>query len=143
MSKLTRNEAQVILAGIRVLSHLREFPPTPDELADLLEKPPTLIQIQLMSLKDMGAVAMVQSAYQTHVEIRDYLKVEELDEEAGPEITEELRAFDERKKAEAEKMAHLFDSGDGEKKREEKHQKMDEELRDFKKKKPINPFGDD
>ena len=143
MTKMTRSEAHVILAGIRVLSHLKDIPPTPEELAELLEKSPALIRLQLTFLSELGAVALVGSAYQTHAEIRDHLVVEELDNEAGPEISEDLRAFDERKKAEVEKMAHLFESGESENMRQEKHDQMDRELKDFKKKRPSNPFGDD
>ena len=143
MTKMTRDEALVILAGIRVLSHLKDIPPTPEEVAELLEKSPTLVRLQLTFLKELGAVALVESAYRTHAEIRDYLAIEELDNEAGPEISEDLRAFDERKKAEVEKMAHLFESGESENMRQEKHDQMDRELKDFKKKRPSNPFGDD
>ena len=143
MTQMTRNEAHVILAGIRVLSHLKDIPPTPEEVAELLEKAPTLIRLQLTFLKGLGAVALVQSAYQEHVEIRDYLAIEKLDNEAGPEISEDLRAFDERKKAEVEKMAHLFESGESENARREKHDRMDRDLKDFKKKRPANPFGED
>ena len=112
-------------------------------MAQLLGKPPTLIRLQLLLLKQLGAVALVESAYQEHAEIREYLAIEELDDEEGPEISEDLRAFDERKKAEAEKMAHLFESGESEAKRQEKHDQMDQDLKDFKKKRPANPFGED
>lgn len=143
MTKMTRDEAHVVLAGIRVLSFLKNIPPTPEDLAELLEKSSTLIRLQLTFLKELGAVALVESAYQTHVEIRDHLAVEALDNDSGPEISEDLRAFDERKKAEAEKMAQLFESGANQKSREQKHDQMDKELRDFKKNRPVNPFGED
>jgi hypothetical protein len=141
--QMTRDEAHVVLAGIRVLSFLKEIPPTPEDLAELLERSSTLIRLQLTYLNEMGAVALVESAYQTHVEIRDYLCIESLDNEAGPEISDDLRAFDERKKAEAEKMAQLFESGESEKMRSDKHDQMDQELKDFKKNRPPNPFGED
>ncbi len=143
MTKLTRNEAHLLLAGIRVLSHLKNIPPTPEELAEILEQPSTLVRLQLDFLNELGAVTLVQSAYQTHTEIKDYLAIEELGTDAGPEISEDLRAFDERKKLEAEKMAHLFDSGENEDKRQKKMDEMDKELKDFKKKRPDNPFGED
>ena len=37
MARLTRDEAQLVLAAIRVLGHLRERSPTPEEIADLLQ----------------------------------------------------------------------------------------------------------
>ncbi|MBU8871910.1 MAG: hypothetical protein KOO60_13670 [Gemmatimonadales bacterium] len=143
MTKMTRNEAHLILAGIRVLSHLKSIPPTPEDVAELLEQPSTLVRLQLVFLSELGAVALVESAYQTHTEIRDYLAVEGLSDVSGPKISEDLRAFDERKKAEAEKMANLFESGESEVARQEKHDLMGRELEDFKKKRPANPFGDE
>ncbi len=40
-------------------------------------------------------------------------------------------------------MARLFDSGEHERQQQEKLGKMDDELKDFRRRKPINPFGDD
>ena len=68
--------------------------------------------------------------------------VEELPAEGGPAISEDLREFDRRKSEEAEKMSKLFESGEHEKKQQEKMDRMGEDLKDFKKRKPINPFGD-
>ncbi len=143
MTRLTRSEAHLLLSGIRVLVHRNELAPTPEELAELLEMPATLVRLQLAALAELGAVALVESAFHTHAEIRRYLAVEDLVETAGPEISEDLKAFDERKKAETEKMAHLFESGESERQRQEQLQRMDQDLKDFKKKKPRNPFGDD
>lgn len=143
MTRMNRQDGHLLLAGIRVLTHRNGMAPTPDALAELLDLPATLVRLQLTALSDLGAVALVDSAFETHAEIRDSLRVEELEEGEGPEINEELRAFDERKRAESEKMAHLFDSGESERGRQEKHERMNQELRDFKKNKPRNPFGDD
>lgn len=143
MIDLNRGEAHLLLAGIRVLSHREGRPPTPEELAELLEQSASAVRLQLTFLEDRGAVALVKSAFETHCEIRDHLQVEQLPEESGPEISEDLKDFDRRKKAEAEKMAHLFDSGEHEDEQRRKMDKMGDELDAFRKKKPTNPFGDD
>jgi len=143
MINMTRNEAHLLLAGIRVLNHLNGRSPTPEELADLLEIPASSARLQLAFLEDRGAAALVKSAFETHAEIRDHLAVEELPEEAGPEISADLKEFDRRKEAEAEKMSKLFDSGEHDQQHKDKLERMGEELKDFRKKKPANPFGDD
>lgn len=142
MRDLTRSEAHLILAGIRVLEHRLERSPTPDQLAELLNASPSAIRLQLANLNDRGVVALVESAYDTHVEIRDYLQIEDFTEEEGPAITDDLADFDRRKQEEAEKMAHLFDSGEHAQQQREKLEQMDDDLQDFRKRKPKNPFGD-
>jgi hypothetical protein len=37
----------------------------------------------------------------------------------------------------------LFDSGESEQERQDKLGRMDEELKEFRRQKPANPFGDD
>jgi len=142
MIKMTRNEAQLLLAGIRVLNHLNGRSPTPEELADLLQQSASSVRLHLAFLDDLGVVALVKSAFETHAEIRDHLAVEELPTEGGPAISEDLREFDRRKSEEAEKMSKLFESGEHEKKQQDKMDQMGEDLKDFKKRKPINPFSD-
>ncbi len=143
MIKMTRNEAQLLLAGIRVLNHLNGRSPTPEELADMLQQPASSVRLQLAFLDDLGVAALVKSAFEMHAEIRDHLAVEELPAEEGPEISEDLREFDRRKSEEAEKMSKLFESGEHQKQQQKKMDRMGEDLKDFKKKKPPNPFGDD
>ena len=144
MSGMTRQEAHLLLAGIRVLTHTGERPPTPEQLADLLELSASAVRLQLAQLADLGAVALVESAFETHTEVRDYLRAEELPAEAGPAIAEDLEAFDRRKREESERMAHLFDSGEHEQRQSDRLRRMDEDLRTFRgKKKPQNPFGED
>ena len=143
MSRLTRNEAHLMVAAIRVLDHQEQRPPTPLEIADLLERSESAVRLDLNTLADLGIVLLVESAYEYHVEVKNYLLVEELDLEAGPQISDDLAAFDREKEEEAERMANLFESGEHDKIRRDKHDRMDQELNDFKKKKPINPFGED
>lgn len=143
MTKMTRGEAHLVLAAIRVLDHLNQRPPSPAEIAGLLQEDESVIRLRLSLLHEMGAAALVDSAYATHAEIRDYSLVEQLALDDGPAISEDLAAFDRMKEEEAEKMAHLFDSGEHEDRRQRKIAGMDDELKQFRHNKPLNPFGDD
>ncbi len=140
---MTRHEAHLLLAAIRVQSHLKERSPTPAEVADLLDLSESTVRLQLVFLQDLGAVDLVESAFATHAEIGDHLQVENLGESAGPALSEDLKDFDRRKQEESERMAHLFDSGESEQERQDKLSRMDEELKEFRRQKPANPFGDD
>ncbi len=142
MTKCTRQEAQLLLAGIRVLAHLNEYAPNPEQLAEFLNLPDGSARLHCATLVEMGAIIQVESAYETHLEVGDYSVVEQLTEDEGPAISDDLNAFDKRKEEEAHRMAHLFDSGEHEEEKKRKLGQMDDELRDFKKKKPMNPFGE-
>ena len=140
---MTQDEARLLLAGIRVLTHRLERGPTPEELADLLDMADSQVRIQLTILADLGIAALVTSAFETHAEVRDESLVVQLAEAEGPAISEDLKAFDEKKRAESERMSQLFESGAQDALRDDKHRRMDEDLQDIRGRKPRNPFGED
>ncbi len=142
MTRVTRQEGHVIVAAVRVLGHREERPPKPEEVAALIGIPPEVLRLKAVALAELGILALVESAFDTHLEIRDHLKLEDLElEENLPALDDDLAAFEKRKQEEADKMSRLFSEGDHEKRRSERVRKMDEELRDFKKRKPRDPFG--
>jgi len=143
VSGLSRKDALLLLAGVRVLTHKLERPPTPEQVADLLDLPESAVRLQLTQLADLGAVALVTCAFETHAEVRDHLAVEQLPEVAGPAIAEDLEAFDRRKREERDRMANLFDSGEHDQHQQDKLRRMDDDLQAFRRKKNPNPFGDD
>ncbi len=143
MSSPKKKEAHLLAAAIRVLENRQQRPPTPEEMAELLDLSESAVRLQLNALSDLGIFHLVESAFAVHVEIKDYLLIEDLSDTAGPAISEDLAAFDRKKEAEARRMANLFDSGEHEATRKDRLDKMDQELKEFKGKKPLNPFGDD
>jgi len=120
-----------------------ERPPTPSEIADLLGQAESSVRLQLNFLADLSIVLMVESAYENHAEVKNFKLIEDLDQDEGPQISDDLAAFDREKEAEAERMANLFASGEHDKIKGDLHDRMDRELEDFENRKPINPFGDD
>ena len=143
MTHMTRNEGHLIVAAIRVLVHREGRPPEPQEVAELLDLPEASVRLQVAQLAELGSVILVESAYATHLEIADVLLLEDLPAEEAAAITSDLADFDRRKQAEAEKMARMFEDGEHDKRRAEKHDKMGKELFEFKQQKKPNPFGDD
>jgi hypothetical protein len=141
MINLDRRDAQLILAAIRVLNHRHGRPSRPDEIAELLELPEATVRLRAITLQELGAVILVESAYETHLEIGDHLKVEDLEEVADDALAEDLADFDRRKQEEAEKLARLFEDGTFAEQKKEKLARMDADLKALPRK-PRNPFGD-
>jgi len=142
MATIDRQDAHLLLAAIRVLSHLNQRSPRPEEVAALLELPEATVRMRAVILQELGAMVLVESAYEIQLEIREYLKIEELEEARSEALAEDLAAFDRKKQDEAEKMARLFDDGTFEQERKDKLTAMDEELKSMPRK-PRNPFGDE
>lgn len=143
MAQVTRKEAHLLVSAIRVLEHKLDRPPEPSEIAQLVDLDESSVRMQINILSEAEIILLVESAFSSHVEIKDHLLIESLAEEAGPEISEDLAAFDLKKEEEARRLADLFASGEHERKRQEKYRLMDEELEGFRdRKKPPNPFGD-
>lgn len=142
MTTVTRSEGELLLAGVRVLAHLQDRSPTPEELANLLNMSASAVRLQAVVLADLGALTMVESAFENHLEIGDAQTLISLPETDGPAISADLKAFDQRKKEEAEKMSRLFSSGESAERKQKKLEEMERGLGDFHKKKPRNPFDE-
>jgi len=142
MPEIDRRDAHLIIAAIRVLGHRLERSPRPEEVAELLELPESTVRLRAAGLQDLGAITLVESAYETHLEIRDHLRVEDLAETDDQALAGDLADFDRRKQEEAEKMARLFESGTFSDQRKQKLADMDEGLKTFPRK-PRNPFEND
>ena len=143
MTSMTRSEGHLIVAAIRVLVHREGRPPEPQEVAQLLDLPEASVRLGISHLAELGIVTLVESAYATHLEVADASGLEDLPEEPGADIASDLADFDKRKQEESERMARMFEDGDLEKRRAEKHGKMSKELFDFQQQKKANPFGED
>lgn len=144
MQHITREEGHLLVAAVRVLSHRRGSPPTVEAVAELLELPPESVRMKTVLLHDLGALALVDSAFEHHLEVRDHARLEELTPDADHTgMDEALADFDRRKEEEQERMARLFGDGDHERKRRERIEAMEDGLFGGKPRKPKNPFGDD
>jgi hypothetical protein len=144
VSEVTQQEAHLVVAAIRVLRHLHERAPRPEEVAEFLKVPPAILRMQLAALTEADIVQTVTSAFDNQVEVKDHLAIEKLEVASREgDLTDDLADFDRRKQEEAAKMERLFAEGEHRKKQADRLGKMDKELQDFSKKKPRNPFGDD
>ncbi|HPF35896.1 MAG TPA: hypothetical protein P5571_09875 [Candidatus Krumholzibacteria bacterium] len=144
MEHITREEGHLLVAAVRILSHLRGSPPTVEAVAELLRWAPESVRMKTVLLHELGALALVDSAYDHHLEVRDHARLETLTPEADHTgMDEALADFDRRKEEEQRRMSQLFGDGDHERRRRERIQAMEDGLFGGKPKKPRNPFGDD
>jgi hypothetical protein len=140
----SREEGHLIVAAIRLLQYRESRSPRPEEVAELLDWPDAALRVHLVALQKEGVVALVDSAFDTHVEIRDHLKLEELKPAAeASDLEAELADFGRRKQEESERMGRLFSEGEPARRQAERHKKMEKELQDFHKRKPRDPFAKD
>jgi len=143
VTNVTRNEGELLAAGVRVFAHLNGRSPTPEELADLLEMSASSVRLQVATLSELGALTLVESAFANHVELGDGQMMATLPDTDGPAISEDQRDFDRRKQEESEKMSRLFSSGEPDERKRKKLEEMDRGLGGFKRKPPRNPFEKD
>jgi len=69
MTRLNKKEAHLVIAAIRILENRDKMPPTPGDMADLLNVSESSVRLQLNILSDLGIVCLVESAFEVHVEI--------------------------------------------------------------------------
>jgi len=143
MANVTRDEGHLVVAAVRVLAHRNGGSPTPEQTAELLGWAPEALRLKVSALHELGILHLVVSAYENHLEIRDHLLLEQLEQEQGTAMSEAMAEFEQRKREEAERMSRLFADGDQERRQQDRLRGMDEGLLKFERGKPRNPFGDD
>ncbi len=128
------NEGHVFVAAVRVLEHKESRPPTVEEVAALLGESREIAYHLARGLAEKGVLRLLTSPFDTHVEIADHLRIEELPRgESGPGFEEDLREFREKKKKDRDEMSGFFSTGGPDKKKKDKLSKMEEEFRKFRK----------
>ena len=66
-----RQQAHLIVAAVRVLSHREARPPSSIEVADLLEMSPELTQVVVRQIVELGILNEVADAYEARLEVAD------------------------------------------------------------------------
>jgi len=136
MKKLgpSHEEGHLFVAAVRLLQHVHNRPPTVEEIGEMLFLSPEIAHHRARGLEEKGIVRIVANPFETLVEIADYLALEDLPrEEAGPGFGEDLTEFEEKKRKEQEKLKSLFSSGEPDRKKQGRIDKLEEEFRKFRK----------
>ena len=127
------DESHLYVAGVRVLAHTHHRPPTVEEVAELLDLSKEAAYHLARALSARKILRLVESPFETHLEIADHRLLESLPRvETGPGIAEDLEEFTEKKKKEHDQLGNFFKTGGVDKTREKKLSKMEEEFKKFR-----------
>jgi DNA-binding transcriptional regulator GbsR (MarR family) len=139
-----RPQAHLVVAAVRVLQHQLGRPPAIEEVAEILRQSKELTGHLVRALEACGIVHTIKSPFDVRVEVRDHLEVEKLPlEETGPGLEDEVEEFHKRFQKKQEALQNLFDSGELDQKKKQKHESLDDELRNFKAPRRSSPFADE
>ena len=134
--KPSYEDGHLVVAAIRVLSHKAAKPPTPEEVAGLLDLPADFVRNVVVALGELGVLRVIENPFETRAELGDHGLLEDLPRTSeSPSIKDELDSFVERKRKEAEDAEKMFTPDEIERKKKEKLAKLDDEMKRMKKSK--------
>jgi len=130
------HESHLIVAAIRILSHRNEQPPNPEEVAEFLAFSPEKTNIIVHELGQRMVLHILESPFDTRVDILDPKPLEALPKEESSEAMQsELEEFTEQVREKKQKIQKMFEGGEMEKKRQARSAKLEEQFKVFKPKK--------
>ncbi len=135
-------QGHLLVAAVRVLEHREGKPPTYEEIGALLGISHEVVGAYARALRDQGIVKILETPFDTRVEVAEYLKLEDLPREARTAAMKgEVDAFLERTRTKHEKVEDLFKGGKFKEEQKKKFAGLDEQLKGFQKKKVRDPFA--
>jgi hypothetical protein len=140
--KPSYEDGHLLVAAMRVLRHKAPKPPTPEDIARLLDLPLDFVRNLVVALGDLGVLRVLENPFEIRVEIGDYTLLESLPRGSEtPSISDELDSFVKRKKKQVEDTEKMFSPDELEKKKKEKMSKLEDEMKRMKKTK-YQPYPD-
>ena len=136
-----RDQGHLIVAAIRVLSHVQNRPPTGGEIAGQLGLSRELVLHIIRGLEQRGIVRSIENPFDVRIDIADYRAIEELPEKAtGPDMGREIEDFHKKSEARQKKIEQMMRDSDPETRARKKTAAIEKEFRHFRKKKGSSPF---
>ncbi len=113
-------EAQILLAGVRLFRHREKRFPTLKDLSDMIGFSMESVHHLCNRLEAIGAVERIRGAFEDRVCLKDPLQAESLREaDEGPSVAEDLRKWEKEKRERVREVERLFsDEARGEKKKD-------------------------
>lgn len=131
----TREQGHLIVAGIRVLKHRHERPPTLEDVSELIAMPEEQARVLVAELEEHGIIRLLKTAFDLRLEVDDHRAIEQLPEEkdaAGlDQEVREFRAAFNQKQSEIQKT---FGAESLKKKSDDRMSRMADELKKFREK---------
>ena len=140
-----RHEAHLVVAAVRVLDHVEKHPPTEAEIAALLQWHEDRARVVAHGLVEFGALSAIKSPFEVRYRLGDHTRLDELAEGEGVDdsISKEMKAFEQRSKADQEEIERMFGTMPSADRGETPPTKdLEDDFGEFARRKPKNPFGD-
>ena len=130
---ITQEVGRAHVGAVHVLRYRLERPPTLDEVAEVLGSTVEVTNHRLRALEALGIVTIVESPFEVHVSVANHLGLEELPEEAEEDgLADAVKDFRRRQEEKANEMMRAFEDDDEGKERQEKHERIEDDLQTFK-----------
>lgn len=138
-----RGQGHLIVAAIRVLTHLGRRPPTEEEIAAHLGISREIALHILRGLEAKAIVQTIKNPFDVRYDVGDYERLEDLPVQAtGPDLGHEIEDFHRKSEDRQKRIEQMMRDADPERKTREKVSKIEEEFRRFSKKRPPGtPFA--
>ncbi len=141
-ARVSYEDGHLVVAAVRVLGHRSGKPPTPEEVADLVDMPAEFIRNVAISLGEEGILKVLENPFEIRLEIADHMKLETLPRKSEkPSIGDEIDEFLKKRKEKVKETEKMLSLEELEKRKKEKLAKLEEEMRKMKGK-PKPPFLD-
>jgi len=135
-------QGHLIVAAVRVLEYTTAKPPTMEEIGALLALSHEVVGVVARALESRAIVKIHKTPFDTRVEVVDHTLLEDLpQEDTGAAMREELEDFQQRSQEKRAELDRLFGDGEFQKKQQEKHVGLDQQLKEWQKKRAIDPFA--
>jgi hypothetical protein len=137
-----RDEGHLVVAAVRVLEHLRQHPPTEEEVAELLQWHEDRGRVIVRELRDMGVLDALVSPFEVRYQIRDHRLLDELEESEDVKgtIAKEMADFDQRSQEAQDHLEKMFGIAQKNSKPAPKTG-LEDDFDSFAQRKPKDPFG--
>ena len=140
----SRAQGHLFVASIRVLSHLRKRPPTPEEIAEQLGLSREQVLHVLRGLEERGIVKPIENPFDVRMDVADHKAIEKLPVKTkGPDMGREIEDFHKKTEDRQKKIEEMLRDGDPETKSRKKAAAIEKEFKSFRKKKGTSPFKQD
>jgi DNA-binding MarR family transcriptional regulator len=123
-------EAQILIAGVRLFQHREGRMPSVRELSEFTRFSVESVYHLCNRLEKLGVLEKVRGAFDERISLKDPLQAEMLrQEENAPDIGEDVKKWKEHHQGTIQEVEKRFSEGYGKKEKEELYSKLQEKLR--------------
>ena len=123
-------DAQILLAGVRLFQHREERLPSLEELAEFTRFSVESVHHLCNRLEKIGALERIRGAFEDRISLKDPLKAETLREVPDPpDIAEDVKKWKEQKETALKEVEDKFSGDTARQERENQFAEIEQKLR--------------